>query len=159
MAMHVEDLMTRDVHTCSADESLEEAARAMWERDVGCLVVIDDERRPIAMITDRDIAMAGYLRGCCLRDMRVHQAMSQRLISCEPRHTVADVEQLMQRQQIRRVPVVDPVGKLLGIIAFGDLARAAVSNPLRIAAAPGLARTAAAIGERRWVERLLRAAE
>src|SRR5687767_10128828 len=98
--MHVENLMTRDVHTCFPDESLEQAARAMWERDVGCLVVIDEERRPIAMITDRDIAMAGYLRGCCLRDIHVRQAMSQRLMTCEPGQTAADVEHLMQREQI-----------------------------------------------------------
>ena len=56
--MRAEQIMTRNVFTCSAVDTLEQAAHEMWEADVGCLVVTDALIRPIGVISDRDIAMA-----------------------------------------------------------------------------------------------------
>jgi CBS-domain-containing membrane protein len=77
------------------------------------------------MITDRDICMAAYTTGRPLTDLRVHEAMSPSLHSCKPGDSVSDVEGLMRRNQVRRLPVVDEAGSLTGILSLADLARAA----------------------------------
>jgi CBS domain-containing protein len=150
--MKVAKLMTRAVRTCRPDDTLEQAARLMWEADLGCLPVVDDEDRPIGVITDRDLCMAVYTQGTALRDSLVSNAMSKSLITCSPQSSLADVHALMQNAQIRRVPVVNFSGKLAGIVTLGDIARYARSSPLHVAAAPGLARTLASILERRAAE-------
>lgn len=148
--MKAEYLMTRNVCTCSKDDSLEQAARVMWDSDVGCLVVVDGERKPIGMITERDVAMAAYTQGVPLRDARVGSAMSRKVLTCSPKTSLNDLESTMQSVQIRRIPVTDSNGVLAGIVALGDIARSAQSSPLRKTEIPGLAKTLASITERRW---------
>lgn len=152
--MKAEDLMTRSVCTCSAEDSLEQAAHLMWSSDVGCLVVIDADQKPIGMITDRDIAMAAYTQGKRLGEARVDSAMAWAVSTCRTNSTLADIEHKMQVAQIRRIPVVDSEGKLKGIVALGDIARSAHSSPLHITEIPGLAKTVARVTEKRPLEAL-----
>lgn len=147
--MKADELMTRNVATCSSDDSLEQATRMMWEADLGCLVVTDAEQRPIGMITDRDVAMAAYTQGVRLRDTSVATAMAREIRSCVAETAAGEVETLMQSAQIRRVPVVDSQGKLVGIVSLGDLARSAHSSPLRMPAIPGVAKTLAVVTQPR----------
>lgn len=147
--MKAEDLMTRDVCTCSPGDSLEQAARIMWDSDVGCLVVTDGEQRPIGMITDRDIAMAAYTQGVPPRDAHVANAMSKQVMTCSASTSLGEIESTMRAPQIRRVPVIDANGALIGIVALGDIARSAQSTPFRRTEIPGLAKTLASITERR----------
>ncbi|HET9929673.1 MAG TPA: CBS domain-containing protein [Polyangiaceae bacterium] len=146
--MKVRELMSHNVCTCSPETSLHEAAHIMWTCDVGCLVVTDDDRRPIGMITDRDITMAAYTQGVTLHDARVSSAMARTIVTCSVDASSHEVELLMNRAQVRRVPVVDALGRLMGIVALADLARAA-QHPLHIAEMPGLTKTLAAITQRR----------
>ena len=60
----VRDVMTREPRTCRPSDTLNLAAQHMWEGDCGVLPVTDDEGKPIGMLTDRDICMAAYTRGC-----------------------------------------------------------------------------------------------
>jgi CBS domain-containing protein len=148
--MRADDLMTPDVLTCSPAATLEQAARAMWEHDVGCLVVVDAERHVLGMLTDRDIAMAAYTRGVALRDAWVRNAMSKNVHACPRDASVGEAAHLMQSAQIRRLPVIDASRKLVGLITLGDLARDAMSSPLRMPAIPGVAKTLSAVTERRF---------
>ena len=150
--MKAENLMTRTVRTCSRHDSLEQSARVMWESDVGCLVVTDEQQIPIGMITDRDVAMAAYTQGVALRDARVGSAMSHRVWTCALGTPLSEVENILRREQIRRVPVVDSHGRLVGIVALADIAQSAQSSALRMTEIPGLARTLASITERRRAE-------
>ena len=147
--MKTQDMMTQNVRTCSPDDSLEQAAHVMWDADVGCLVVTDENQAPVGMITDRDIAMAAYTQGVALRDARVSSAMAREVATCSPDTSLRDVEHKMQTAQIRRLPVVAANGKLAGIVTLGDIARNAQSSPLRVTELPGLARTLASITEQR----------
>jgi CBS domain-containing protein len=149
VAMKVENLMTRSVRACTPSDSLEQAARIMWEADVGCLVVIDQAGVPIGMITDRDALMAAYTQGVSLRDTQVSSAMSRGVQKCSPETPLKEVEQVMQKSQIRRMPVVDANGKLIGIIALGDIARDIQSTRLHLTEVPGLAKTLACITQPR----------
>jgi CBS domain-containing protein len=119
----VHDIMRVRVHTCNLDDTLHSAAQIMWEKDCGCLPVIDASRQVHAVITDRDICMAALTQGIALAGMQVSSAMSRSLSVCSPDDSVGAVEELMRSQQIRRVPVVDAAGVLLGMISLGDIAR------------------------------------
>jgi len=139
--MRIEDAMTRQVITCSRDDSLEQAARQMWEHDVGCLVVVDDAQRPVGMLTDRDIVVSAYVRAAALSTHKVETAMSPRVITCFPGTRMQDVEQLMKDNRVRRIPVVDSDGCLLGIVGLGDLVRAIRTSPVPQASVPGILST------------------
>ena len=121
-------LMTADPTVCSPDSTLSEAARKMWQHDVGCLPVVDAEGEVTAMVTDRDACMAAYLAGTSLDRIPVRTAMSSALYSCGPDTSLREAEELMISRQIRRLPVVDAAGRLLGVVTLGDLARAAARS-------------------------------
>ncbi len=120
--MKIEDIMTRDVRGCLADDSLPTAAQIMWENDCGSVPVTDADGRVIGIITDRDLAMAAHLQGVALRASRVSSAMARDVKCCSARDTPATVQAIMQQHKIRRVPVVDDQKRLLGIVSLGDLA-------------------------------------
>jgi CBS domain-containing protein len=126
--MIVEDLMTPGVGSCRPFDSADRSAKIMWERDCGAVPVVDQDGRAVAMITDRDICMAALTQGRPLAEIQVSSAMSRRLWSCHPHEDVKDAEKLMRVHQVRRLPVVDAEGKLLGILSISDLARVAVSS-------------------------------
>jgi Mg/Co/Ni transporter MgtE len=74
------------------------------------------------MLTDRDVAMAAYTQGRSLDAMSVESAMAKRVHTCSPRDDVSSAEERMREVQVRRLPVVDPLGVLVGIISMNDIA-------------------------------------
>lgn len=125
--MLIEHLMTRTVHTCGPEDSLASAAQIMWEHDVGCLPVCSSNgvQHVVGMITDRDICMCALFQGRPLADLKVAAAMSREVRSCSPSDPIASVERTLAQAQIRRMPVVDGEGGVVGIVALADLAREA----------------------------------
>jgi CBS domain-containing protein len=126
--MKVESLMTTDVGACRPFDTIDRSAKVMWERDCGAVPVVDQEGRAIAMLTDRDICMAALTQGRPLGEIHVSSAMSRKLWSCRPQDDVKDAEKTMRAQQVRRLPVLDTDGKVVGLLSISDLARAAVSS-------------------------------
>ena len=122
--MKVEKLMTRSVATCSPQDTLDYAASLMWQNDCGCLpvVAINGAVRVCGMITDRDICMSAMFKGKALGALRVEDAMAKDLQTCQPGDTLAVVERKMQNSRIRRLPVLDEAGALVGIVSMADLA-------------------------------------
>ncbi len=120
--------MTTDVGACRPFDSIDRSAKLMWERDCGAVPVVDQEGRAIAMLTDRDICMAALTQGRPLGEIHVSSAMSRRLWGCGPQDDVKEAEKVMRAHQVRRLPVVDADGKLVGVLSIGDLARVAVST-------------------------------
>jgi CBS domain-containing protein len=127
----IADLMQRDVASCRPYEPLNTVGRLMWDRDVGVVVIVDEQLRPLSMITDRDLAMAAYTQGATLANIGVRSCMSQRLVTCLEDATASDALELMQQNRVRRLPVVDLTGKLVGVIGFGDLSKAASNKKLK----------------------------
>jgi CBS domain-containing protein len=118
--MIVLDLMTRECASVTIDDSLAVAAGRMWEKDCGALPVLDGEA-VVGMLTDRDICMATWSRGLPPDSIRVQEAMSTKLVSCTTGDSVKQVEAAMRSQQVRRLPVVDPQRRLVGIISLADI--------------------------------------
>jgi CBS domain-containing protein len=144
--MKVSSLMHRDAVTCSTHESLDRAAQLMWEHDIGCLPVVDDNGRVAGMITDRDICMAAYTHGEPLRTIPATAAMARTVYSCGPDDDLHEIEKTMQQRQIRRMPVIDAAGHPIAVISLNDIARAAEGGGVP---AGEVATTLAAIGRPR----------
>ena len=125
--MKVENLMTKEVASCGPDDTLNDAARIMWERDCGFVPITEsgENRRVVGIVTDRDICIAAYTRGQVLGQIRVGDVMSTGIRSCTPAEDLASVEAAMSRAQIHRMPVVDDADQLLGVISLADMAREA----------------------------------
>jgi len=125
MRARVQDLMTPRPKTCRASEFLTRAAQIMWEHDVGCVPVVDDQARLVGMITDRDLCMAAYTQGRRLNDILVMSVMAKVPISVRPDDEIAVAEERMRTNRVRRLPVVDVDGQVVGLIAMNDLIREA----------------------------------
>ena len=123
--MRVKDIMTRNVSGVRASEPLSAAAKIMWDCDCGSVPVLDDASRVIGMITDRDICMSCWTRDRASSAIQIAHSMSSELFSCSPDDMVGDAEEIMRSRQVRRLPVVDELGRLAGIISLADIVREA----------------------------------
>lgn len=125
--MQIRDIMSQSVITCSPSDSLNAAARLMWENDCGAIPVVDDGGSTVGMITDRDICMAGYIQHKLLPEISVTDVMSKDVATCTTSDTLEAAERLMGERQVRRLPVVDGNSKPVGIVSLNDIARYAAS--------------------------------
>jgi CBS domain-containing protein len=149
--MRVEEVMAKEVRTCGPDDPINEAARAMWEADCGCLPVVE-RGRLVGMLTDRDACMAAYTRGRSFLEIRVREAMSRAVRTCRPEDDVESALETLREAKVRRLPVVDESCRLVGLFSLSDAARAfATLRTLRARRQAGeqLAATVAAICEPR----------
>jgi CBS domain-containing protein len=128
-SMKVSDLMVTPVLTCKETDTLGEAARLMWEHDIGFVPVVSAEGNQLAgVITDRDGFIAAYFQGKPLWEIPVRSAMSTRIATCPPDATIEDAERLMREYQVHRLPVTAEDGSLAGVISINDFARQALSD-------------------------------
>lgn len=125
--MLVEQLMTRQAVSCRPEDSLSHAAQLMWEHDCGCLPVCTGNgiSKVAGVITDRDICMSALFQNRPLQDLRVSDAMSTQAHVSRPSDPLSAVERTMSEAKIRRLPVVDEQGSLVGMVTLADLAREA----------------------------------
>jgi predicted transcriptional regulator len=125
--MQVEDLMTKSVECCEPDDALERAAQLMWDHDCGCLPVCvtanGGRRKTIGVVTDRDICMCALFQHKPLSELRVADAMAKEVISCLTSDAVQQVKTTMRSARVRRLPVLNVQGTLVGMISLADLAR------------------------------------
>ena len=130
-------------------DNLSNAARIMWEKDIGALPITDDEDHVIGVITDRDIAMAGFTQGKVLSDIPVERSMSKNLFWCDQNDELEKAQELMQQHQVRRLPVLDGNKKLAGMLSLNDIAQEYSVRPKKSIKPEMLADTLAAICKRR----------
>ena len=126
--MKIQDVMTSPVRCCTPGDSLSVAAQAMWEGDFGCLPVVDGESKLVGMITDRDLAMATHLCGAPLWMLRVEDAMAKLVFFVRAGDKLRAAAKLMSEHQLRRLPVVDADGRLLGMVTLAALAQLAADT-------------------------------
>lgn len=120
--MKVRDLMTTNVASAPSHEPLTTAARLMWECDCGTIPVVDSASdRVIGMITDRDICMATWSKDRAPSAISISEAMSRDLFYCSPDDKISSAATLMRSKQIRRLPVLNTEGRLVGIISLADI--------------------------------------
>ena len=117
------DIMTENPESVTPATTLGEIARRMAELDVGILPVVDDGevRRLRGVVTDRDLVVRGMARGLG-ESSTVAECMTPDVATVNRNASIHQVMDVMRREQVRRVPVVDGEGRLVGIIAQADLA-------------------------------------
>ena len=121
MATTVNEVMTHDPRTLTTDSTVGEAARLMRDDDVGSLPLVEG-RKCVGTITDRDIVVRVVADNRPL-DTRVGEIAAKQLITVGPQQSVEDAMRLMAEHQVRRLPVCEEDGRLVGIVAQADVAR------------------------------------
>jgi CBS domain-containing protein len=123
----VSTVMTPNPATCKVNTSVRDIARMMLENDCGQIPVIDDQGRPLGVVTDRDIAVRVVANGGD-GTATAGEAMTSPIKTVQADSDLKDCVGVMEEAHVRRVPVVDASGKLTGIVALADIAMAGKSR-------------------------------
>ena len=128
--MQVKEVMTADPACCISETALQEVAKMMVDHDCGEIPVVENKetKRPIGVITDRDIVCRTVARGINPLDLTVADCMSKPCVTVTPDMSVEECSRTMEENKIRRVPVVDADGSCCGIVAVADIALHAKRN-------------------------------
>ena len=121
MSLTVEDVMVKDIITIDASASALEAAGIMNKYDIGCLIVVEG-RRPIGIVTERDMLKRVLLRQRDPRKTSVNNVMSKPLIVSTPKTEIRDAVRVMNERRIKKLPVIED-GNLLGLVSLTDVVR------------------------------------
>ncbi|HEV7429091.1 MAG TPA: CBS domain-containing protein [Thermoanaerobaculia bacterium] len=114
------DVMTPNPATVSQKDSIRDAARIMASEDTGVVPVVDG-RKIVGLVTDRDIVIRCVAEGKDTATAKVKECMTQSVRSVKEDTPVAEVLTMMSNAQIRRVPVVNNIDELVGIVSIGDI--------------------------------------
>ena len=125
--MKLRDIMTRSPVKIHPEESVAVAARMLARYNIGALPVCEGDGELCGVVTDRDLVTRCMALEGAMSQMRVRDVMTGRVISAAPDMEIGPAANLMGREQIRRLPVVEN-GKLCGMVSLGDLACREGSN-------------------------------
>jgi len=116
--------MTMGPVCCLPTTMVEEAAQIMKRENIGPIPVIQDEqtRKLVGIVTDRDLALKIVAEGRDAKSTKVEAVMTRKVVTCRAEDDVQKALDAMAEHQLRRIPVVDKEGKILGIIAQADVA-------------------------------------
>jgi len=118
--MRVNDIMTASPEACRPDDNLATAVELLWKADCGVLPVVDHSGRVAGILTDRDICIALGTRNVRASNVRVGSVMRTTVQTCLPTDDVLTVLSLMTDRRVRRLPVTDDAGRLVGIVSLND---------------------------------------
>ena len=122
----VKDIIKRNPVTIDSEGTVREAAVAMDRSSIGCVLVTtkkDGHDKVIGIVTERDLVRRVLTREGGASELRVKDIMSSPLIVVDPAATIEEAASIMERNRVRRLPVVDK-GELLGVVTVSDLAKA-----------------------------------
>ena len=122
--MDVKTVMTPDPACCTPQTKLADVAKMMLDNDCGEIPVVADKetRKPVGVITDRDIVVRTLAKGVDPSSKNVGDCMTSPAVTVTPDMSLVECCDVMEKEQIRRVPVVGTDGRLCGIVALADVA-------------------------------------
>ncbi|OFI05084.1 hypoxic response protein 1 [Clostridium acetireducens DSM 10703] len=118
--MNVKDIMTSNVVTLKAEDSIEKAAQCMKRYDIGSVPVCS-ENKVVGIVTDRDIALRSVSQGKNVKNQTVREIMSSNPVVVQSNTDINKASSLMSERQIRRLPVVEG-NNIVGMVSLGDIA-------------------------------------
>ena len=121
MAATVRDVMTSHPTALVHSASVFDAARSMRDRDIGDVVVLDEHRAVLGVLTDRDIVVRVVAEGRDPQGVPIGEVCSRELATVTPHEPLSSAADLMRERAVRRLPVVDS-GELVGVLSIGDIA-------------------------------------
>ena len=122
MAQSVRELMTQNPATIEAGQPVVEAARIMREQDTGVVPIMEGDRLA-GTVTDRDITIRVVAEGRDPQSTTIGEIASRELVTIDPQQDLDEALRLMAQHQVRRLPVVEEDGRLVGMLAQADVAR------------------------------------
>jgi len=122
LILKVEDVMVEGVVTIDADATVMDAVKLMNENEIGCLIVMR-RGRAVGIITERDLLKRVIAKSKNPRKIKVREIMTKPLIAGQPNMDLEEATRLMFKMKIKKLPVVESHGKLLGLITLTDVAR------------------------------------
>lgn len=122
MGKSVQDLMTRNPCSIDADKSVVYAAKMLRDEDVGLAPIVEGDRL-VGTVTDRDIAIRVVAEGKDPESTKVKDIASINLVTVNPQQDLDEALKLMVKHQVRRLPVTEEGGRLVGLVAQADIAR------------------------------------
>jgi len=123
--MKCNKVMTKKLVCCLPENSVVEAAQMMKQQDVGSIPVIETEktRKLVGMLTDRDLALKIIATERNPQSTKVEDVMTRKVVTCGKTDDMQKAVDLMAKNQLRRIPVVDKNDEIIGIVAQADIAR------------------------------------
>ena len=122
MGQSIKDVMTSNPCSIDAEKSVAYAAKMMRDEDVGLAPIVEGDKL-IGMLTDRDIAIRVVAEGKDPGQVKVRDVASKQVVTIDPQQDLAEALRIMAKHQVRRLPVVEEDGKLVGVVAQADVAR------------------------------------
>ena len=123
--MKIEQVMSKNVASCFPEDSIQDAARLMDAEGTGSLVVLDSgpARHVVGMISDRDVCLAYARSDAGQAEPTVRSVMSSPVHCCRPDDALWELLAMADTHRVRRFPVIDGGGQLLGVVSLNDAAR------------------------------------
>ncbi len=118
--MSLRKITKKKVVTVNPDDTVVKAANLMDEKNVGSVVVVEN-RKPVGILTDRDIAIRVVARKADINSTYVKHVMTKKIVTGRDDQRIAELAKVMHEHGIRRVPIVNKKGILSGIITLDDL--------------------------------------
>lgn len=122
--MKIQEIMTQSLKTCTLETNLATAAMEMWDGDCGVIPVVNHEQKVAGVITDRDICIAVATKHRKAEDITVGEVLREaggKLYFVSPGDAVHKALEMMREHKIRRLPVLNPEGKLAGMLSINDI--------------------------------------
>lgn len=120
-SLKVIDMAVHKVAVITPENSIRESARQMRVEHVGSLVVVDQDGKPIGMLTDRDITIEGVARGVDVDQTTVRDLMTAPVVTATESEGMVTALARMREFGIRRLPIIDSEGKLVGVVTNSNL--------------------------------------
>jgi len=122
LSLKVEDVMVGDVITVEVEATVRQAVDLMNKNEIGCLVVVDEEEKPVGIVTERDLLKRVLAKRKDPVRVKVMQIMSKPLVTGTPHMDIEAAARLMFKKKIKKLPIVEN-GRLVGLVTLTDLVR------------------------------------
>lgn len=119
--MKVKECMCNNVNCMQTKDTVEDCAKLMGEKHIGCVPVCDYNKNIIGLVTDRDVLLRTIACGKDARHTYVGDIMTSNVCCCNQEDEIEHAERKMCNEQVRRLPVIDENNRIVGIITLGDL--------------------------------------
>ena len=119
--MKVKECMCSNVEFLNSNSTIKECAKLMSEKHIGCVPVCDKENKIVGLVTDRDLILRSIACDKDVNNTSLNEIMTTNICSCKENDELKTAEDMMSKNQIRRLPVVDEYGKIVGIISLANL--------------------------------------
>jgi CBS domain-containing protein len=120
----VKDVMVKRIITMDASKAIAEAAKKMAQNEVGSVIIINDKKEIKGIVTERDLVRRVIAKGIDAKKEKVGKIMTRGIVTVSPDMEIEKAAKLMIREKVKKLPVIDKKGILIGIISEDDMSKA-----------------------------------